>query len=121
MELIFKSDLTMIKNHLTTTNKKNERELSKELWNLKSASSNSEIAWEIERIWTPVNLEVLKWNLCLNEKLETATHQRKNLRNKRLEFVSKCRNFNKLLLMILEDNITRWQATDDPLCCPEVA
>ena len=111
----------MIKNHLTTTNKKNERELSKELWNLKSASSNSEIAWEIERIWTPVNLAVLKWNLCLNEKLETATHQRKNLRNKRLEFVSKCRNFNKLLLMILEDNITRWQATDVPLCCPEVA
>ena len=106
MELIFKSDWTMIKNHLTTTNKKNERELSKELWNLKSASSNSEIAWEIERIWTPVNLAVLKWNLCLNEKLETATHQRKNLRNKRLEFVSKCRNFNKLLLMILEDNIT---------------
>ena len=106
MELIFKSDLTMIKNHLTTTNKKNERELSKELWNLKSASSNSEIAWEIERICAPVNLAVLRWNFCLNEKLEIATHQRKNLQNKRLEFVSKCRNFNKLLLMILEDNIT---------------
>ena len=73
MELIFKSDLTMIKNYLTTTNKKNERELSKELWNLKSASNSSEIAWEIERICTPVNLAVLRWNLCLNEKLEIAT------------------------------------------------
>ena len=73
MELIFKSDLTIIKNHLTTTNKKNERELSKELWNLKSASNSSEIAWEIERICTPVNLAVLRWNLCLNEKLEIAT------------------------------------------------
>ena len=54
MELIFKSDLTMIKNHLTTTNKKNERELSKELWNLKSASTNSEIAWEIENEFGPL-------------------------------------------------------------------
>ena len=106
MELIFKSDLTIIKNHLTTTNKKNERELSKELWNLKSASNNSEIAWEIERICIPVNLAVLRWNLCLNEKVGNSYTQRKNLQNKRLEFVSKCRNFNKLLLMILEDNIT---------------
>ena len=60
---------------------------------------------------------MLRYNLCLNEKLEIATHQQKNLRNKGSELVSKCRNFNKLLPMILESDITWWQATDVPFSC----
>ena len=74
--------------------------------NLKSTNNNSEIAWKIVRRYAPVNRAILRCNLCLNEKLEIATHQGKNLLNKRSELVSKCRHFNKLLLMNFEDNIT---------------
>ena len=78
-----------------------------------------DLQWYLRRC-TPVNRAILRWNLCLNEMLETATHQGKRLLNKRSELVSKCRHFNKLLLMNCEDNITWWQATDVLFCCPEV-
>ena len=61
---------------------KNETKLSKELWNLKTTNNNSKIAWKIVRRCVPVNRAILRCNLCLNEKLEIATHQGKNL-NKR--------------------------------------
>ena len=73
--------------------------LSKEVWNLKSTNKNAEIAWKIIQQCTPVNRAILRCNLSLNEKLEIATHQGINLLNKRPEFVSKCRHFNKLLLI----------------------
>ena len=87
---------------------------------MKSTNNNSEIAWKIVRRCAPVNRTILKWKLCLNEKLEIATHHEKNLLNKRSELVSKCRHFNKLLLMNFKDNIMGWQATDVPFCCPKV-
>ena len=62
---------------------KNETQLSKEVWNFKLANNNSEIAWKIVRRCIPVNRAILRRNLCLNEKLEIATHQGKNLLNKR--------------------------------------
>ena len=81
-------------------------ELSKEVWNLKSRNNNGEIAWKIVRRCTPINRAILRRNLSLNKELEIASHQGINLRNKRFELVSKCRHFNKLLLINFEDNIT---------------
>ena len=62
--------------------------------------------WKIVRRYAPVNRAIIRCNLCLNEKLAIATHQGINILNKRSELVSKCRHFNKLLLMNFEDNIT---------------
>ena len=49
-------------------------------------------AWKIVRRYGPVNRIILRCKLCLNEKMEIATHQRMNLLNKRSELVSKCRH-----------------------------
>ena len=70
------------------------------------AFEKDKIAWKIVGRCTPVNCGILRCNLCLNERLEIATHQGKNLLNKRSELVSKFRHFNRLLLMNFEDNIT---------------
>ena len=85
---------------------KDETERSNEVWNLKSTDNSAEIAWKIIRKYACVNRTIIKLNFCLNEKLDIATHQQINLLNKRSELVSKCRHYNKLLLMNFEGNIT---------------
>ena len=104
-ETTFKRQFANHKISFNSDQYKNETEVSKEVWNLKSINNNSEIAWKIVRRCAPVNRATSKCNFCLNEKLEIATHQGKNLLNKRSELVSKCGYFNKLLLMNFEDKI----------------
>ena len=102
----FKKQFANHKKSFNNEQYKKETKLSKELQNLKSTNNNAEIAWKIVRRCVLVSPAILRCNLCLNEKLEIAKHQGKNLLNKRSEFVSKCRHFSKLLLINFEDNIT---------------
>ena len=92
VKLLLKNDLPIIKNHLRTTNIKTKWNFQR---NLKTTNNNSEIAWKIVRRCAPVNRAILRYNLCLNEKLEIATHQARKLPNKRSELVSKCKHFSK--------------------------
>ena len=77
-----KNDSPIIKKSFNKEQYKNEIELSKKVWNLKSTNNNAEIAWKIVWRCAPVNCAILTCNLCLNGKLEIATHQGINLLNK---------------------------------------
>ena len=105
-ETTFKKQFANHKKSFNNDQYKNETEVSKEVWNLRSTNNNSEIAWKIVRRCARVNHAISKCNFYLNEKLEIATHQGKNLLNKRSELVSKCGHFNELLLINFEDDIT---------------
>ena len=98
MKPLSKNNLSIIENHLIASNIRMKTN-SKDVYNLKSTNNNVEIA----KRCAPVNRAILRCNLGLNEKLEIATHQGKNLLNKRLDLVSKCRHFNKLLPVKFED------------------
>ena len=76
-ETTFKKLFANHKKSFNNDRYKNETELSNEVLNLKSTNNNTEIAWEILRICTPVNRAILTGNLCLNKKLEIATHHGK--------------------------------------------
>ena len=93
----------------------NETILSKQLWKLKSENFTTYITWKILRRCPPFNRAQVKCNLCLNEKLEIALYQENNLLNKRTELVSKCKHFNKHLLMNYKDK-DKWRQCK-PLHC----
>ena len=95
MKPLLTNDSPIINGHLTMSNMRTKR-------NFQIKCINSEIAWKIIRRCPVVYLAILRWNLCLNEKLEIATYQGKSLLNKRLEIVPKSRNFNKFLLINFE-------------------
>ena len=101
---LLKNDSPVIKNHLIARNIKTcKTEFSKEVWILKSISSNAEIALKILRRCALVNRAILRCKLCLNQKAKIATHHKTNFLI--LKFVSKCRFFTKLLLIKFDDNI----------------
>ena len=116
-ETTFKKRFANHKKSFNNEQWKNETELSKEVWNLRSTNNKAETGCKIVRRCTPVNCAILRWNLCLKENSELAINQGINLLNKRSQLVSTCRYFNKLLLMNFEDNITWWQSTNVPFYC----
>jgi hypothetical protein len=80
------------------TKYRNETELSKFIWNLKDNKIKHSIKWSIAAHASPYRCGTRRCDLCLSEKLVIIKAQRKNLLNKRSEFISKCRHRNKFLL-----------------------
>ena len=78
-ESTFKKRLVDHKKSFNKEQYKNEKELSKKLWNLNATDNNAEIAWKNVRRSVPVNGAILRCNLCLNQTLEIAIHQEINL------------------------------------------
>ena len=78
---------------------KNDTELSKEFWKIKSTHSVPQIKWSILRKCSRFNHSSLRYNLCLNEKLEIALFKVNNILNRRTELISKCRHINKHTLL----------------------
>ena len=64
---------------------KNKRELSSEIWRIKSSGHHPKVKWEIVKKCVPYNPETKRCLLCLNEKLEIAAYKEQNLLNKRNE------------------------------------
>ena len=62
---------------------KNDTELSKELWQIKMKNYTPKITWRIIRKCPPNNYNSRRCYLCLNEKLEIALYEGKNLLNKK--------------------------------------
>ena len=118
-ETSFKKRIINQKKSFQNKQYKKETKLSKEEWNLKSTNNRFEIAWKTVRRCALANRAIRRCNLCLNEKLEIAAHQERNLLNKRSELVSKYRHFNKLLLINFDDSVTQWQDTNVPFYCPQ--
>ena len=58
-ETTFKIRFANKKNPFKNEQYKNETELSKEVWNLKSTNNNAEIAWKIVRRCAPTNRAIL--------------------------------------------------------------
>ena len=77
---------------------KNKRELSSEIWRIKSSGHHPKVKWEIVKKCVPYNPETKRCLLCLNENLEIAAYKEQNLLNKRNETVSKYRHQFKYAL-----------------------
>ena len=77
---------------------KNNKELSKEFWEIKNCSGTPKITWKIIRICRPYYPNSKRCLLCLNEKYEIATYKGDNLLNKRTEIINTCRNRSKYKL-----------------------
>ena len=76
-------------------------ELSKYIWKLKDEGETPSITWNIMSV---VNCRPRGGvcRLCLTEKLWLLKHFNDvNLLNKKLEFISKCRHKNKLLIKLI--------------------
>ena len=78
---------------------KNDTELSKEFWKIKRRNSVPQIKWRILRKCSRFNRSSLRYNLCLNKKLEIALFKGNNILNRRTELISKCRHINKHTLL----------------------
>ncbi|XP_047143824.1 leucine-rich repeat and coiled-coil domain-containing protein PF3D7_0703800 [Hydra vulgaris] len=92
-------------NHLKSFNApkyKNDTELSKELWELKSKHINPVITWKIIAQCKPYNQASKVCNLCLREKFHILSYKGENLLNKRYEIISKCRHSKKFLLSLFD-------------------
>ena len=94
----FKTRFNNHKKSFRNENYKNETELAKEIWNIKSRNYTPKVTWTIVRKCLPFNLNSKKCHLCLNEKLEIALFKEEKLLNKRSELISKCRHQNKFTL-----------------------
>ena len=77
---------------------RNETELSKQVWKLKEANKEFEIAWSIAARATPFNGYSTRCDLCLTEKAIIVRAPSRGLLNKRTELISRCRHRNKFLL-----------------------
>ena len=85
-------------------NKSNQKctELSKHIWELKGNSIQHQISWDIASRARPYNGCIRKCDLCLKEKLMIAKADSSALINTRDEFISQCRQINKLTLKYLK-------------------
>ena len=77
---------------------KNSTTLSIEYWKLKENNKNPTVQWRIVRQKKSYTPEMNYCPLCLQEKYEIATHNGRNLINKRTEIIAKCRHRRKFLL-----------------------
>ena len=75
-------------------------ELSKYIWKLKDEGETPSITWNISVVNCRPRGGLCR--LCLTEKLWLLKHFNDvNLLNKKLEFISKCRHKNKLLIKLI--------------------
>ena len=95
----FKSRFNNHKKSFNNEYYRNETELAKEIWKIKSKNYTPTISWKIVRKCLPFNPCVKRCHLCLNEKLEIALFKEENLLNKKSELISKCRHQNKFMLI----------------------
>ena len=77
----------------------NDRELSKEYWEIKRNKFIPKVTWSIVRECPPYNLSKGKCYLCVNEKLEINSYKGNNLLNKRSELINRCTQLNKHTLL----------------------
>ena len=63
-----------------------------------STDSTVGVLTEIVQKCSPYKLNLKRCYLCLNEKLEIATHRENNLLSKKTELISKCRHQKKCTL-----------------------
>ena len=84
-------------NPLTTTGHSNETELSnlKHVWGLKKQGRIFRINWSILRRAAAYTRGSKRCNLCSEEKFCVMKAEKRNILNKRSEFVSKCRHWNR--------------------------
>ena len=78
--------------------KANATELSKTLWKYKDKGIKPRITWSIICKSFAYTSGAKRCNLCLAEKLAILQADQRTLLNKRSEFVSKCRHWNKFKL-----------------------
>ena len=83
---------------------KNDTELSKEVWNVKSKEKNYMIKWKMIKQYPDYNPATKRCLLCINEKLHILEHKDDNILNKRSEIISKCRHQNRHKLKTLTSN-----------------
>ena len=88
----------IIKSRSTHLKHKNDRELSKEFWEIKKCNATPKITWKIIRICPFYNPNSKRSFLFLNEKCEIATYKGDNLLNKRTEILNTCRHRSKYKL-----------------------
>ena len=86
---LLKNDLPFIKSYLTTTNVKKKRNFQRTYGILSLEITTQKLPGKSCEYCALVNSAIISSNICLNEKLEIATHQGIKLPNKRLELVSK--------------------------------
>ena len=91
MKSLEKTNPPITKNCLTTSIIKTEQNFQRRYGILSQQTTTLKLPGKSYEDATPVNRAILRYNLCLNEKLEIATHQGKNL-NKRSEPASKCKH-----------------------------
>ena len=77
---------------------KNNTELSKEYWKIKSENGTPKITWKIIQQSSTYNQAQKRCALCLNEKTEITYFKGDNLINKKNEIISSCRHQNKYKL-----------------------
>ena len=93
---------TRYRNHQKSFNHRKyskDTELSKYIWDLKDSNVDFNIQWSILKSTTSYTPATKTCNLCLSEKLLICTFKdKKNLINKRLDLVSKCRHETKFII-----------------------
>ena len=75
--------------------RKNDTQLSNELWNFKASKEAPVLVWKILGQYQSYNVNTKRCLLCLNEKLKIVIYRGNNMLNKRTEIISKWRQRNK--------------------------
>ena len=86
-ETTFKDRFGNYKKSFNHVKHKNDKEQSKEFWEIKKRNGTSKITWKIIRICRSCNPSSKRCLLCLNEKYEIATYKGDNLLNKNTEII----------------------------------
>ena len=94
-----KQHFRTIKNPSTTKMRKNDTQLSNELWNIKVSKEEPVFVWKILGQYQSYNVNTKRCLLFLNEKLQMANYRGNNMPNKRTEIISKWRHMNKYALL----------------------
>ena len=71
---------------------------SQNIWELKDNNTEFYLKWSIAAYASPYRCGTRRCDLCLTEKYLIARAEQKNLLNKRIELMSKCRHRNKYIL-----------------------
>ena len=90
----------MFRNHQVSFNnekRKNDTELSKHIWQLKSKQQHFTIKWKILAKAKPYSNLTKRWNLCRTEKHFIITKPEQATLNKRNELISTCRHRRKFI------------------------
>ena len=80
------------------SDKRNETELSKYIWDLKDQKKSFRVKWRVLKTCHPYNSESKKCNLCLQEKYFIIFRKDLSSLNKRNELASSCRHRNRFTL-----------------------